>query len=329
MKNIILLLFATACLTTCVPGIKVVNEENYTDNLIRITVDSDALKGNLLGEPSEKVIYVLLPPSYEESNKKYPVVYYLHGYGGNSFEFMIFAEAVTELMASGKIEEFIIVGANGSREGPGSFYANSEVTGNWEDFFVTETVQLVDKKYRTISDRKSRGIAGFSMGGYGAINLGLKYPDIFSICYALCPGVFDENGLVNAISMWNEEIMNAYGAAFSPNPSIPDLYTEIPDFSGTEEDNIIVSNWESGFGNMKEKIDNYLDKGIYLDAIEIGYGRFDMYKWIIDGCIYFSGLLDENSIDHELVEILWGHQITLDIVSDFMLPFFSDNLEFE
>src|SRR5678815_2867240 len=88
---------------------------------------------------------------------------------------------------NGKVREMIVVAANGANGYKGSFYTNSVVTGNWEDFIVRDLVHYVDTNYRTIRDPESRGIAGHSMGGYGSVMLGMKHPEIFSAVYALSP----------------------------------------------------------------------------------------------------------------------------------------------
>ena len=67
----------------------------------------------------------------------------------------------------------------------------TEVTGNWDDFISKEVVSFVDENYRTLNKRESRAIAGHSMGGFGALNLSMLHPEIFGMCYALSPGVFN------------------------------------------------------------------------------------------------------------------------------------------
>ena len=68
-----------------------------------------------------------------------------------------------------------------------SWYVNSPVTGNWEDFMVRELVPYVDANFRTLANRDSRGIAGDFMGGYGAIRFGMTHPEVFGTVYALHP----------------------------------------------------------------------------------------------------------------------------------------------
>ena len=79
----------------------------------------------------------------------------------------------------------IVVMPNARNAFDGSFYTNSPVTGNWEQFIVRDLVNYVDHKYRTLRTRKARGLAGHSMGGYGALRIGMRHPETFSAVYAL------------------------------------------------------------------------------------------------------------------------------------------------
>jgi pimeloyl-ACP methyl ester carboxylesterase len=69
------------------------------------------------------------------------------------------------------------------------------VTGNWEDFVVRDVVRYVDDNYKTLPYPQSRGITGYEMGGFGALNLAMLHPDVFSTVYAISPGLFDNQGL--------------------------------------------------------------------------------------------------------------------------------------
>src|SRR5690349_21127336 len=96
-----------------------------------IKIDAPSLTNNLVGEPAERTIYVYLPPSYGASEKQYPVVYYLPGYGDSSVIGFRLPEDMDALIESGKVNEMIIVVAGGDSKMGGSFYVNSPVTGNW------------------------------------------------------------------------------------------------------------------------------------------------------------------------------------------------------
>lgn len=178
--------------------------QKTTERLIQPTIPAPSLANNRFDTPSEQPVIVYLPPSYYTSKNRYPVVYFLPGFTTDvtemidgTFQGLNIQTAMDSLIAAGKIREMIFVVANGRNFLGGSFYVNSPVTGNWEDFIVKDVVGFVDKNYRTMAKAASRGISGSSMGGFGAINLGMLHPDMFSAVYSLSPGLFDENGLTN------------------------------------------------------------------------------------------------------------------------------------
>jgi S-formylglutathione hydrolase len=165
------------------------------------TVPGASLRNNVLGDSIERTIAVYLPPSYASSGKRYPAVYMLQGFdtvvseyldssrGGHSFPGL-----VDRSIRKGETEEMIVVIISGRNVLGGSFYVNSPVIGNWEDFVMHDVVRYVDRNYKTRPYAESRGIAGQSMGGFGALNIAMKHPDVFSAVYSMSPGLFDENG---------------------------------------------------------------------------------------------------------------------------------------
>ena len=151
------------------------------------TLHSRAMVGNLEGNPAERGALVVTPPGYDENpDKLYPVVYFLHGYWGSPQiyqEANKFDEAVTEAAAAGNA--VIMVIPDGNSKLKGGMYSNSATSGNYEAFVAEDLVQWVDANYRTIAKRESRGLSGHSMGGYGTMRLGMKYPETFSSMFAM------------------------------------------------------------------------------------------------------------------------------------------------
>jgi poly(3-hydroxybutyrate) depolymerase len=146
--------------------------------------ESNALRGNRLGDPHIRKIPVYLPPSYHtEPEKRYPVVFMLHGFTGNStmwlnvnsFYTPTVPERFEKLIQTGRCGEMILVFVDGYNGMGGSQYVNSDATGNYEDF-VQELVTWSDSQFRT---NGQRGVAGKSSGGFGAVRLALNHPDIF------------------------------------------------------------------------------------------------------------------------------------------------------
>lgn len=245
---------ALFCLTLLVSSIAFAQE----GRVVRETIHSPSLEKNVTGDSADRNVSIYLPPGYDTSpNKRYPVIYLLHGIGDTDREF---TEAWTNqndtwgtiqgLMNSGIAEkrfgEMIVVMPDERTKMMGSFYTNSSATGNWEDFTAKDLVNFIDKKYRTLARSESRGIAGHSMGGYGAIKLGMKHPDIFSVLYAMNPALLGwgpdvsiENPAFGALFKMTtmEEAFQggryAVGAvavaqAFSPNLIRPPFYADLP-----------------------------------------------------------------------------------------------------
>lgn len=135
---------------------------------------STSLK-NIGGEESTRSVSVYLPPGYDSSTDKYPVVYYLHGITQSDSSVINenkIDKMLNKAIAEGKIKPLIFVMCDQYTLYRGSFYTNSSLTGNWSDFTAKDLVSYVDQKFRTISNKESRGIAGHSMEGHGAIKLG-------------------------------------------------------------------------------------------------------------------------------------------------------------
>ncbi|MBK9601609.1 MAG: hypothetical protein IPO36_07165 [Anaerolineales bacterium] len=162
-----------------------------------IKISAPSLKNNLVGEAAERTIQVYLPPSYGIPDKHFPVIYYLPGYGDSGMIGFNLPGSMDRLVSDGKVNEIIIVVANGMNKLGGSFYTNSPVTGNWEDFIAQDVVGYVDGHFRTLAQAESRGITGHSMGGFGALNIAMHRPDVFGVVCSMSPGLFDENGLTD------------------------------------------------------------------------------------------------------------------------------------
>ncbi len=122
---------------------------------------------------------VALPADYAASaSRRYPTLYFLHGLFEDETSWSERGgEHVFEtLAAEGQLGPFLVVLPDGGK----SFYVNSfDGRERYEDFFIQEFVPAIDRKYRTIADGAARGIGGTSMGGYGALHLAMRHPDVF------------------------------------------------------------------------------------------------------------------------------------------------------
>jgi S-formylglutathione hydrolase FrmB len=328
-------------------------------------VSAPSLQNNLLHEPLEQAVQVYLPPSYEQSSAHYPVVYFLPGFGsdstGNNAYFR--AGQTAARMTSGEIQEMILVVPNGANVLHGSFYVNSPVTGNWEDFIVQDVVGYIDAHYRTYPRPEGRGIGGHSMGGFAALNLAMRHPDLFGAAFCLSPGFFDPDGLADSQMFGSENkpagflrrqkalaamspedaiqematyqggrgLTVAYGAAFAPDPEGGPPFFDYPYVEQNGRPVLrpeVWQRWENGFGGWPEKIETYHDALAGLRGIAIDYGTRDHLHWIPRGSEYVSSLLSAAGIPNELTSFDGGHSDqTVERVQAVVLPFFNRVLE--
>jgi putative tributyrin esterase len=152
-------------------------------------VEYGSLQSAALGK--ELKFAIQLPPSYQaETKRRYPVLYFLHGMFGNEREFenRKVAAAINRMREEGKIGEFIIV----SPAGDNSFYLNAKNGAQYEDAIIKDLIPYIEKTYRIIGTPATRSIQGISMGGWGALLLAFKYPEMFSSVTTHCAALFNE-----------------------------------------------------------------------------------------------------------------------------------------
>jgi len=149
--------------------------------------ESEVLRGNPLGDPHERPLWVYLPPGYDEdAERRYPSVYMIQGLTGqldswrNRSPFRRnFPELADELFASGDAPPAIVVWVDAWTSYGGSQFLDSPGTGRYHSYLCDEVVPWVDAHYRTLAAPEHRGIAGKSSGGYGAMVTPMLRPDLF------------------------------------------------------------------------------------------------------------------------------------------------------
>lgn len=148
----------------------------------QLTVESEILAGNPLGDPARRPIYVYTPPG---SHDTLPSIYLIQGMTGqldmwlnrNAFEPTI-VERVDEMFAE-EVAPGLVVFVDAWTSYGGSQFINSSATGRYMDYLCDEVVPFIDQRYPTAADRDHRGIAGKSSGGYGAMVVPMLRPDVF------------------------------------------------------------------------------------------------------------------------------------------------------
>ena len=135
---------------------------------------------------------VMLPPSYEsDKDKKYPVLYFLHGLGENEQTLLRSGGwgLIEDLRQQHKIGDFLMI----APDGRGSFFINAAGNGDrYSNFFLSEFLPYIETHFRVLRDRRHRGVTGLSMGGYGALRLAFAHPDLFGSVSAQSPALITD-----------------------------------------------------------------------------------------------------------------------------------------
>lgn len=347
-------IIATVLTQSPAPALATPTAGTSNGKLEMLDIAAPSLKNNLIGEKLTQGIAVYTPPGYENSGKRYPVVYFLPGFDDDYQTYgMMFRSMMEKSLQSTELRAMIVVSINGCNRLHGSFYTNSPVTGNWEDFVVKDVVGYVDANFRTVRKPEARGIAGHSMGGYGTLAIAMAHPDVFCAAYSMSPGLFDMEGFtkspiilaelytlqVDSTDAYLESLKTAgadftlaYGSAFAPNPAGPAPFIKTPakDAKGALVHDDAWKMWEDGFGNLAERVKENRNNLKKLKALAIDCGKSDEYDWIPQGCVYFSGLLKAEGIDHTLTVYEGTHMSKVaERLGTVVLPFFSKELEGE
>lgn len=328
--------------------------------LVEEVIHSPALEGNLLGDSPDRSVLVYLPPSYDSAPaKRYPVVYLLHGglannriWIGKSFinyygSFNI-QTVMDRLIADGKVREIILVMPDANTVFQGNWYVNTPVLGNYEDYIVRELVQYIDASYRTLTQRESRGIGGHSLGGFGAVYLGMNHPEVYAAVYghessALAFEAFVPMQAVNLPSRvlfasgdWEAfqkadigtKVEFAAPAAFSPNLNNPPFYADwlwVEDGEQPKRDEVVWQRWQ--VFDPTDLIEPLKDNLLQLRAIKIDGATGTETN--IGPARAFHDALTNAGIPHDYEEFSGGHvNRTASRMESVILPFFSEKLEF-
>jgi len=152
--------------------------------------EKQSVESKLLGEAVNYSVF--LPPGYESTNRKYPVVYVLHGYTDDETAWVQFGEIdrqASQAINQGEIPPMILV----MPDAKVTWYVNdSKGNKRYEDFFIEELIPHIDATFRTRAEKDYRGITGLSMGGYGSLLYAMKHPDLFAASAPLSAAIYTE-----------------------------------------------------------------------------------------------------------------------------------------
>lgn len=328
------------------------------DTVEHIKIHGKHLEGNLEGEAVDRDVFVFLPPSYQkDKHRRYPVVYALHGYsiGAEQWTHEIHVPQTIEGAFAQGSKEMIVVLPDSKTIYGGSMYSSSEATGDFEDYIADDVVQYIDAHYRTLPNRLSRGLAGHSMGGYGASRIGMKHPDVFGVLYIMSPCCMSARGAgggnrggaqaaaanprMEEMDKQLEAVKNpadaanlsffvraqlASAAAWSPDPKNPPLYLDLPTKDGVPQPDVLAR-WAANA--PLAFVDQYIGNLRQYRAISMDVGdqdglRFDATK--------LHNILDNYGIANGF-EIYSGTHTSAvaDRFQNHVIPFFSKNLCFQ
>jgi len=318
----------------------------------RVKVHSVSLENNLEGESADRDVIIYLPPSYFNDKKRhYPTVYALHGYsiGAEQWSQEIHVPQTIEGAFALGSKEMIVVLPDSKTIYGGSMYSSSSTTGNFEKFIANDVVAYVDAHYRTIADRRSRGLVGHSMGGYGSVRIGLKHPDIFGSLYIMSPCCLSPRPATSSNTApdkvtedakafeftvaalkspkdaadlpFYSRAQLASAAAWSPNPKHPPLYFDLPTKDGVPQPEVMAK-WAANA--PLAFVDQYIDNLRRYDAVAMDVGDQD-------GLRFDAGRLhdafDSYGIPNSF-EIYQGTHTSAvaDRIQNHVIPFFSQHL---
>jgi S-formylglutathione hydrolase FrmB len=343
-------LFLSLCLLAAISGAAIGQAKNNVPDVIpgapkatveHIKVHGAALEGSLEGDSADRDVLVFLPPSYEkEPGRRYPVVYALHGYsiGAEQWSQEIHVPQTIEGALAKGARDMIVVLPDSKTVHNGSMYSSSVTTGDFENFIAHDLVAYMDAHYRTIPERKSRGLVGHSMGGYGASRIGMKHADIFGSLYIMSPCCLapraalkpeDEAALAavktpadSAKLPFGQRAALASAAAWSPNPKAPPLYLDLPIGDKQQE---VLGEWAANA--PLAFIPQYVSELRRYNAIALDVGDQDSLR---TDTAKLHEVMDSYGIANSF-EIYPGTHVSNVAFrfQDFVMPFFSKNLSFQ
>lgn len=291
-------------------------------------IASQALRGNLVGDSTMRRYVVYLPPGYADGNKRYPVVYILHGATGDEGSFLFLKVDYEDILREGTAQEMILVFPDGNNRFRASNYISSPTIGDYETYIARELVAQIDANYRTIPHRDSRGITGCSMGGDGSIHLALTFPDVFSVAVPMSatydfandptipeaaadfthvPKDFNDLNRYWDVGVGNTAFYISLAAGAAPNPDKPPFYLDLPFEVVDGKGRIVPEVWEKiAAVDEVHDLEEYLQQPIRLHHILLMHGEYEE-EAPVELARSFDRLLTARGVDHKYLEFKSGH----------------------
>jgi S-formylglutathione hydrolase FrmB len=323
-------------------------------DLVEVTIESDALAGNLLGDPTTRTVAVYLPEGYEGGDQHYPLLVDLVGFTGSGLAHLAwraFGESVPQrvdrLVSEGHMGPVVVAFPDCFTSLGGNQYVDSAVMGDWERFLIEEMVPRLEAGFRIMPGRDHRGVFGKSSGGYGAIAHGLRRADAwaavachsgdmdFDLCYRpdfpkAIRAVAEKGGIEAWLDWFFAEkkadsdplhviMMLAMAASYDPDPSAPRGIRLPVDLDTAELDEERWARWVAHDPvHMIEDLECQ-ENLRSLRALYIDCGHKDQYH-LVHGARRFVRRLTELGIDHRYDEFDDDHS-NIDYRMDESLPY--------
>ncbi len=318
------------------------NETDLEGDVDVLRVTSTVLEGNPLDDPVTRDLHVYRPPEYSSSNESFPVLYVLSGFGSSSRKYLshtTFEPAIhhqyEQLRRDGHGKPALLVFPDCKTSLGGSQYMNSPAVGSYRDYLTDEIVPRIDREYRTVQRPSHRGVFGKSSGGYGAIRLAMKNPDLFGVIgshsgdmyftYCYLPELPDAAEAIREAGSkeeWLESYMSddvkrggdfmtwniiAMSACYSPDPREPGEFDLPVDL---ETGKLREGVWEQWL--QEDPVEMVKELGGRLRELEYLFfdcGSHDEHHLQV-GARILHRRLEQQQIEHEFEEFDGGHRGT-------------------
>lgn len=333
--------------------------ERPAGSLVEIRVSSEALKGNLLGDPTTRSVAVYLPPGYEDGSDDYPLLVDVVGFTGSGFSHVgwrAYGESVPQrldrLVAEGRMGPVIAAFPDCFTSLGGNQYVNSAAMGNWEDFLVDEMLPRLEDEFRVRRGRDHRAIFGKSSGGYGAIVHGMRRADVwaalachsgdmaFDLCYrvdfpATVRALAEKGGIQGYLDwfasqpktddgMMHTMMILAMAASYDPDPAAPKGIRMPVDLETCSLDEERWARWLAWDPIEMIEVPECQENLRSLRGLYIECGTKDQYH-LVFGARSLSRRLTDLEIPHRFEEFDDNHS-NVDYRMDVSLPFLYESI---
>ncbi len=309
------------------------------------TFASDALRGNPLGDPHERVVPVYLPAGYDEDpERRYAVLYLLSPHGNSGLGLLNWRpwernvpQQLDALIAQGLMPPTIVVMPDMWTRFGSSQFLNSAGMGRYEDYLTREIVPFVDARYRTLAERAHRGILGRSSGGYGALVQAMRHPQLFGAVACHSGDMYWEYTCLPALSKMHQQLERfggleafirdipeirpkggafwelvmtvCWAAAFGGNPQAPHGFDLPIDAESGALNEAVWARWLTYDPVRMLDVPSYAEALRGMRLVFVDVGQYDEYQLQV-GARVLHRKMTALGISHEYEEYPDGHRGT-------------------